>query len=422
MANSNADPYIWLSRTNPYVDFAKLCVGTTTIMIFILPVLMQMILCVTWEKLNEIVFKIFASNNEKENPKSKGSFHSLLLRLNIFHHPEDIFMAPTSLFHGIVMPLWFFYELLSGAQNLARGKSINWIRACLYNIVRLGPMYKSFMNVYVLTHKEAHNNGSLFSNKGRNMFRNLYNHWIGIFHGIVPGVFTISHIENHHKYSNSDLDVYSTAFRPRDEFSGYAKNFVEFFLYASNVSSILAFLQEKRYKLAWGCVRGTAFYIVFLSVCAKLNLPFTFIALIYPFFEANILLHMVSYTWHAFIDEKYPHDEYINSTTIVEGLNFTLSEEYHAVHHLYPGIHWKKNESLYHKAMKSKLESPPTIFYRANVFQIFFLIVTKNYEGLVKLYHRPVLSKYTNEEALEKILRRRLQCHGPSLARSIRQK
>jgi len=54
----------------------------------------------------------------------------------------------------------------------------------------------------------------------------------------------------------------------------------------------------------------------------------------------NILLSVVNFTWHAFIDPDDLSNEYVNSTTIIEGLNFTLAEEYHVVHHQYSGAHW----------------------------------------------------------------------------------
>jgi hypothetical protein len=47
----------------------------------------------------------------------------------------------------------------------------------------------------------------------------------------------------------------------------------------------------------------------------------------YAFIESNILLAVVQIGWHAFVDEDDPSNDYVNSTTIVNGLNFTLSEE-----------------------------------------------------------------------------------------------
>lgn len=50
-----------------------------------------------------------------------------------------------------------------------------------------------------------------------------FNCWVGMFHGVAPGAFTHSHILNHHKHENSYLDVYCTAYRPRDSFSNFVK-------------------------------------------------------------------------------------------------------------------------------------------------------------------------------------------------------
>ena len=35
----------------------------------------------------------------------------------------------------------------------------------------------------------------------------------------------------------------------------------------------------------------------------------------------------------AFIDPHDHENDYVNSVTILDGLNFTLEEEYHVVHH-----------------------------------------------------------------------------------------
>jgi hypothetical protein len=71
-----------------------------------------------------------------------------------------------------------------------------------------------------------------------------------MFHGVVPGVFTVSHIHNHHKYDNDENDVYSTAFRPRDSFASWVKYVPEWMAYATNVSSFVFFLREGSYGKA----------------------------------------------------------------------------------------------------------------------------------------------------------------------------
>ena len=109
------------------------------------------------------------------------------------------------------------------------------------------------MYAYVLCHKEAHAAGNLFASP---RLAYAFNYWVGLFHGVLPGTFTVSHMYNHHKYDNSDRDVYSTAFRPRNSFKAWVAYLAEWFGYASNLSSILAFFEEGRAHLAWRACGG----------------------------------------------------------------------------------------------------------------------------------------------------------------------
>jgi hypothetical protein len=293
----------------------------------------------------------------------------------------------------------------------------DWRRILVYNIVRIGPMYMNFMYVYVLCHKEAHNFGNLFSKEWNNpLLKYFFNHWVGIFHGVLPGTFTWSHIYNHHKYDNNHQDVYSTAFRPRNTITSWVKYIPEWFGYASNVSSVLAFLEEGRRYFALMTFLSTLYYVVFVGVCYYIHPLFTWFTLIYAFVEGNILLSVVNFVWHAFIDPKEPSNDYVNSTTIVEGLNFTLAEEYHVVHHQYAGAHWTRHKKLYEKHKGGYTNTIPSSFYKVNIFELFAHIVSANYTQLVKLFYKPLQGNVSDKE-LEGILKERLQCHGPHLAR-----
>ena len=131
-------------------------------------------------------------------------------------HPKDGFAVLLLLHLGVLLPAAFFYEL---HRACTVGFSIP--RALVFNLLRIGPQYANFMWVYVMCHKEAHSSGSLFS---KNLpLTGIFNHWVGIFHGVVPGVFTVSHVHNHHRFDNDEKDVYSTAFRPRDEVGSWIK-------------------------------------------------------------------------------------------------------------------------------------------------------------------------------------------------------
>lgn len=333
----------------------------------------------------------------------------------LVNHPADGFVVNLVLWLGVLMPAYFFYELY-----MAVTVGFSWPRILIYNLIRIGPMYANFMYVYVMCHKEAHCNGHLFARKYSNpVLSYIFNHWIGLFHGVLPGVFTYSHVNNHHKYDNDHRDVYSTAFRPRDRFTSWLRYLPEWFAYAANVSTIISFVGERRYKLAFKTTLSTVAYLAFVAVFWRIHPLFTLMTLVYAFVEGNILLSVVNYVWHAFIDPDDPANDFVNSTTIVDGENFTLGEEYHVVHHQYAGAHWTRHRELYFKHLASYESCVPTTFHRKNLFEVFGLIVAQDYGALADAFYKPMWPKGMTREEMMHLLKRRLRAHGPDLARRV---
>ena len=54
--------------------------------------------------------------------------------------------------------------------------------------------------------------------------------WIGMFNGVMPGSFAIGHSSNHHKYNNSQLDLVSTADKPRDQPAAFVTHVTRIFM------------------------------------------------------------------------------------------------------------------------------------------------------------------------------------------------
>jgi hypothetical protein len=295
-------------------------------------VVCQIVCCTLWEGFDQMTLKL----TDKGTQLNEWCGKNIQLYKKMVVHPKDTFIVNTTVWLALCLPAYFFVEAFAQAQSLAAGNGFIWWRAALYNLIRIGPMYRNFMYVYVLCHKEAHSNGKLFSMPYRKYLglQFVYNYFIGFFHGVIPGPFTESHIYNHHKYDNDSDDVYSTGAYPRDSFKHYLRYVYIWFLYALNISSIQKFHEEGKTDRAFRCVAGCLYFAGGLALCAKYVSPlFALLYVFYPLVEANILLSAVNYTWHAFIDPDDHDNDYVNSTTILDAMNFTLDEEYHVVHH-----------------------------------------------------------------------------------------
>jgi hypothetical protein len=395
------------------VEWGKFACGCGLLLFAGPYVALQIFVCNMW---NELDMRVLGMIPFVQRMSLKLAPYSQFL----VKHKDDGFISHLLLWLGVVLPAWFFYELYHAhTYGLSLG------RVLFYNIVRIGPMYVNFMNVYVMCHKEGHNFGNLFAKRFNGVFpvgfglKYVFNHWAGLFHGVLPGTFTYSHLYNHHKYDNDERDVYSTAYRPRDRFTSWVTYLPEWFAYASNVSSIRAFCQEGKWNWAAGSALGTAGYVAFVAACWKIHPTFTLLTLVYAFVEGNILLSIVNFVWHGFIDPNDPSNDYVNSTTVVEGLNFTLAEEYHVVHHQYAGAHWTRHQELYLKHAAGYKECVPTAFYKQNLGFIFGYMITQDYAKLAEHYYAPLWPKGMSNAEMQELMRKRLQCHGPALARRV---
>ena len=401
--------YAWLLRGNPVAEAVKLTFGAVVLVCFLPYVACQVVMCTAWEAIDKRTINMLGLCR-KFSDWCGPKFH----RMGVVAREADGFMVPVGFWLGVCLPAWFFYEL-----HLAATEGFSVWRVLVYNICRIGPMYFNFMNTYVLSHKEGHaHNTSLYTwpRIGRTpLLRHWFNGWVGFFHGVLPACFPISHNYNHHKYDNNQYDVYCTAYRPRDSIKSWTTYLAEWFLYATNVSSIGAFIEEGAYGHAFWSVAWSAWYWFLVAMCWRTHALFTFCTIVYALVEGNIMLCAVNWVWHAFIEPDEPQNDYINSITIVEGLNFTMGEEFHAVHHQYAGMHWSKNEELYRKHHEGYERTVPSVFYKCNLFQVWLNIVLKRYDQLAQSFYKP-LAQGKSEKELAAILKRRLQSHGPKLA------
>ena len=383
----------------------------------------SIIACTLWDYVdrNYLKFVWFL----QEHPKAREWY-------NIFNrfvrHPHDNFLVPLTFWLGVVLPgILVLFGIINNnigcttfdtcTNNNNDSKLYYFLLLVVsYDVLRIGPMYINFAYAYAGAHKEAHHLGNIFT-----FSKHFYpmNYWIGFFHGLAPGTFTTTHLQSHHRYNNDIFDVHSTVGYPRDSF--YPISILDeicrvFFFYSSNISGLWSLYYEsqdetrnikqriKSKEYFNYLILESISYIVFIIIWAYLfGWPFTFATIIYPFWEANILLSLISYCWHLFY-EKNEANEFIESTTILNGKNFIFNEEYHVVHHQFPGLHWSKYPAMY----KKYLPKYDIIFKDNNIFVFGFTCILGNYEKLREMVVKPVLNDKGEDITID-ILKRRLR-------------
>ena len=302
---------------------------------------------------------------------------------------RDDWLLPWALWLAVVQPAaWLWLGRWAGPAP-------SWALLLGFNVVRIGPMYSNFAHVYTLCHMEAHRRYQLWGRRGP--WGYAFNWWVGLYHGVLPGTFTASHLYNHHRFDNDVRDAYSTAGYPRDSIVSLLRYLVVWCFYATNLSTLYDFY--KRRMPLWFChtALGTAYYAGFVALAVHAtSARWALWTIGYPLVEGNILLAVVNFTWHMFLEEG---NEYVNSTTIEQGTEFIFSEEYHVVHHQAPGYHHTRYRAHYEKH-RSKYD---LVFEKCNLFELGFTAIFRNYERLRGFVKDPT------PETID-ILKRRLRC------------
>jgi len=319
-------------------------------------------------------------------------------------NPKDAFLVHVIFLLGVMVPSLFLYSFW---RTLTYGFSPAY--CFLYHVFRLGPYFMNFAYCYALCHKEGHAHAGLFKGIWRKPLGNVFNWWAGLFYGVMPSTFAYGHSINHHKYNNGPYDVISTADKPRDNFRNFICYLPRFILYAVNVSTIVQFFKEGQYNVCFRMFMGNAWWAIWFFAFAYYSPQFAFWYIAFPIGENALLLSCINWTWHAFLNPEDPEDEFVGSITILGGPIDVLGEDLHVVHHQYPGAHWSTHEQRYkhHLDLDEYKKGPATVFQDTHAFEVFALIVLREYDELARKFVD--MSETMSHEEKKATLQRRLR-------------
>merc|ERR1719478_2002951 len=127
---------------------------------------------------------------------------------------------------------------------------------------------------------------------------------------------------------------------------------------------------------------GTVYFVAWYVGHWLVNPTFAHCYVLFPFFENVLLLACVNWCWHAFLNPEDPEDEFVGSVTIIDGPINVLNEDYHVVHHQYPGAHWTEHPELAQKHWKEYENVRGSVFRGTHAFEIFGMVLAGDYEML----------------------------------------
>ncbi|MDQ6608581.1 MAG: fatty acid desaturase [Bacteroidota bacterium] len=245
--------------------------------------------------------------------------------------------------------------------------------------------YVFFLGPYILMlHNTCHR--KLF--KKRYSFLAKYIHWfLGIFFGQTPETYFHHHIAMHHTENNLEEDLSSTMKYQRDSIRSFL-NYLFHFYFFGVIHLSFYFSKKNRDKFAYKVLAGETFYTLLIVLLCVYNLKATLAVFILPLVFTRFSMMAGNWAQHAFIDAEQPGNIYTNSITCINTVynKKCFNDGYHIGHHLRSSLHWTEMPVNFLDNIEKYKANKAIVFTGLDYFQIWFLLMTKNYNYLSKKF------------------------------------
>lgn len=280
----------------------------------------------------------------------------------------------------IYLSLKITFIVLPFALFLFLNKDIHW----LFYIAYFG-VFMFFLGPYILMlHNTCHR--KLFKKKYAGLTK--YSHWfLGLFFGQTPETYFHHHVAMHHPENNLEDDLSSTMIYRRDSIRAFTRYLVSFYIFG--VLDLAGYFRKRnRKKFAWKVLAGEVFSIVLVTFLCFYNLRAALTVFIAPIIFTRFAMMAGNWAQHAFIDPQNPADVYKNSITCINTSynKKCFNDGYHIGHHLRPSMHWTEMPKDFLQNIEKYKQNNVVVFTGLDYFQIWFLLMIKNYKYLSKKF------------------------------------
>ena len=280
----------------------------------------------------------------------------------------------------IFLTLKITFLLLPFAFYLLLSHHVPWF---LYAVYAGGYIY--FLGPYILMlHNTCHR--KLF--KKRYAFFTKYIHWfLGLFFGQTPETYFHHHIAMHHAENNLEEDLSSTMKYQRDSIRSFLHYLIHFYFFGV-LHLAFYFSKKNRHKFAWRVLAGETIYILLMTGLCFYTIKATIVVFILPLVFTRFSMMAGNWAQHAFIDPLRPDNIYTNSITCINTVynKKCFNDGYHIGHHLRSSLHWTEMPANFLQNIEQYRKNNAVVFAGLDYFQIWFLLMTKNYNHLSKRF------------------------------------
>lgn len=215
-------------------------------------------------------------------------------------------------------------------------------------------------------------------------YLNKYIPWVlGIFFGQTPETYFYHHVIMHHPENNEPDDLSTTMRYKRDNIRAFLVYLCSFYL-TGVLNLVIYFKNKHKNSYALRVMTGELVYIFFTILLCFYNFKATLFVFILPLIFIRFAMMAGNWAQHAFIDADKPADIYSNSITCINSIynRQCFNDGYHIGHHLRPYMHWTEMPGNFKENINLYIKNNAIVFTGLDYFQIWFLLMTKNYNKL----------------------------------------
>lgn len=157
---------------------------------------------------------------------------------------------------------------------------------------------------------------------------------------------------------------------------------------------------------AFRIMMGMIYYYTVIIFFAIHDWKFCLFYVYFPQLESFLFFAAISYLWHAFIDPDDPTNQYVNSVTILDGMDNIWNEDYHVVHHHSPLTHWTDIPEYFEKDKENYCKYNATIFEKVDEGRLVHFLFARDFDSMAK--HFVDLNGKMNHQDKVELIKRRL--------------
>ena len=303
--------------------------------------------------------------------------------------------------------------------------SLPWWLVAIYYFAWVGFGGRGMGAAYTFAHREGHvAAGRMYRPWIGRHIGNIFENRVGVWYGIVPHIFSTSHILLHHRLNGGKADPVYVWGLDRTKFSDLLLYQWRLFVYMTGFSSLWEFRRQRGVRpaieRAYATLRrGMLIYWVFvpgaivallLATGSSVSSVLVFLLLIYfqPLCAMSSFLALINLAQHAFLEynDAGRNINHVTAITILEGHDDSFGEDDHLAHHYFPAVTHDRLPELQASQRREWARWHGAVFKETSIFEIALLLQLGRIDRLIDHYYVDFSGELDRDELVTLFTRR----------------